>query len=63
MICKACIDYGLLYSVKAGIFSNILYVRNVYLTKTQTYSYETNPSSRQRGYYIRAITARVRLEK
>jgi hypothetical protein len=38
-------------------------MRNVYLTKSQAYSYETNPSSRQRGCYIRTITARVQLKK
>jgi hypothetical protein len=39
----------------------MLYDRNVHLTKSQAHSEETSPSSRQRGCYIRAITARVQL--
>jgi hypothetical protein len=40
---------------KEDIFNNMLYVWNVHLTKGQ----ETNPSSRQRGCYIRFINAGV----
>jgi hypothetical protein len=49
--------------VQKRIFSNMLYVRNVHLTKGQACSYETNLSSRQRGCYIRTIIARVKLKK
>jgi hypothetical protein len=45
------------------IFNNMLYVQYVHSTKGQAYSYETNPFSRQRGRYIRTITARVQLKK
>jgi hypothetical protein len=48
---------------KEEFFINILYVVNVYLTKGQVYSKETNPFSRQRGCYIRTSTARVQLKK
>jgi hypothetical protein len=39
-----------------------MYVRYVHLTKGRAYSKETNPS-RQRGCYIRTITARIQLKK
>jgi hypothetical protein len=58
-----CTDRRLVCSAKGRIFNNMLYVRNVHLTKGQAYSWATNPSSRQRGCYIRTITARVLLKK
>jgi hypothetical protein len=33
LLCKACIDRGLLYSAKARIFNNMLYVLYVHLTR------------------------------
>jgi hypothetical protein len=36
-------------------------VRYVRLMKGQEYSHETNPTSRQRGCYIRTITTRAQL--
>jgi hypothetical protein len=33
------------------------------LEKGKAYSKETNPSSRQRGYYIRTTTVKVQLQK
>jgi hypothetical protein len=41
----------------------LLYVRYVHLTKMKNIHKRQNPSSRQRGCYIRTITARVRLQK
>jgi hypothetical protein len=41
----------------------LLHVRNIHLRKGQAYSWETNPSSRQRECCIRIITARVQLKK
>jgi hypothetical protein len=49
-------------SAKGKNFNNILYVRNIDLTKGQAYSYEKIASSRQRGCYMRTITARAQLE-
>jgi hypothetical protein len=46
---------------KKEFFNSMLYVRNAHLTKGQAYSLETNPSSRQRGCYVRTNTARVHL--
>jgi hypothetical protein len=40
----------------------MLYMRYVHLTKGQAYSQETNASSRQRGCYIRTITAKAQLK-
>jgi hypothetical protein len=37
-------------------------VRYIELTKGQAYSYETNPTSRQRGCSIRIVTTSVQLE-
>jgi hypothetical protein len=53
------------YSAKVGIFNNILlvYGGNLNFTKSKAYSKAANPYSRQRGCYIRTITARVQLEK
>jgi hypothetical protein len=49
-----------LYTVqKEEIFCNMLYVWYIHLTKGQAYSYGANPSSHQRGCYIRIMTARV----
>jgi hypothetical protein len=50
---------GPVHSEQGRIVSNTLYVQNTHLTKGQAYSYETNPSSRQRGCYIRAMTVTV----
>jgi hypothetical protein len=63
MLCKACTDKGLVYSAKGRILKNMVYVRNVHFTKGQAYSWERTPSSRQRGSYIRTITARFQLKK
>jgi hypothetical protein len=52
-----------LCSAKGRIINNMLYVGNVHLTENQAYTYERNPFSRQRGSYIRTITARVQVEK
>jgi hypothetical protein len=41
----------------------MLYVGIIHLTENQAYSVQANPSSRQRGCYIKTITARVRLER
>jgi hypothetical protein len=48
---------------KKRIFSNMLYVRNVRLTEGQSHSYETNPTSRQRGCYIRDYYRKSSVEK
>jgi hypothetical protein len=48
---------------KQEFFSNMLYVRNVHLTKGQAYLQERKPSSRQRGCYKRTITERVQMGK
>jgi hypothetical protein len=61
VFCKACTDTEIVYSAKGRICNNMLYERYVHSTKGQAYSYETNPSSRQRGCYIRTMTARVQL--
>jgi hypothetical protein len=55
MICpvKFVLTEDLCVVQKKEFFNNMLYVRNVHLTKGQTYSLQTNPSSRQRGCYIR----------
>jgi hypothetical protein len=65
MICSAkpVLTEDLCVVQEEEIFNNMLYVRNVHLTKGQAYSYETNPSSRQRGCYIRTIKVRVQLKK
>jgi hypothetical protein len=51
MICSAkpVLTEELCVAQKQEFFNNMLYVRHVYLTKGQTYSKETNTSSRQRG--------------
>jgi hypothetical protein len=61
LLCKACTDRGLVCSATARIFHNMLHVRYVHLTQGQAYTKQTNPSSRQRGRYIRTMTARVQL--
>jgi ACT domain-containing protein len=43
--------------------SSIEAVQYIHLSKSKAYSLKTTPSSRQRGCYIRTITARVQLEK
>jgi hypothetical protein len=50
-------------NAKETISNNMLYVRDVYLTKGHACSQETNPSSRQRGCYVRTIAARIQLKK
>jgi hypothetical protein len=56
-LCKALTNRGLVYSAKARISNNMLYVRYVHLTK------DANPSSNQRGCYIRIMTAMVQFKK
>jgi hypothetical protein len=63
MLYKVWTDRGVVYSAKGRIFNNMLYVRYVHLTKSQAYSQETTPSSRQRGCYIRTMTGRVQLKR
>jgi hypothetical protein len=65
MICsvKPVLTVDLCVVQKEEIFNNMLYVWNVYLTKYQAYSWETNPSSRQRGCYIRTTTVGVQLKR
>jgi hypothetical protein len=63
LLFKACADRGLVYSAEGRVFNNLLYVRYVRLAKDQAYSQQANPSSRQRGCYIRTITARAQLKK
>jgi hypothetical protein len=58
LLCKACTDRGLVYSAKGRILNNMLYVQYIHLKKGQAYS-----SSRQRGYYIRTMTAGVQLKE
>jgi hypothetical protein len=41
----------------------MLYVPYVHFDKGHAYSLETDPFIRQRGCYIRAMTARVQLKK
>jgi hypothetical protein len=62
VLCKAWTDRGLVYSAKGRIFNNMLYVLYMHLTEGQAYSYQTNPSSRQRGCYIKTTTASVQLK-
>jgi hypothetical protein len=38
LLCKACIDRGLMYSAKGRIFNNMLYVRYVHLTSGRAHS-------------------------
>jgi hypothetical protein len=65
MICsvKPVLTEDLCVVQKEEMFNNMLYVWNIHLKKCQAYSWETNPSSRQRGCYIRTITAGVQLKK
>jgi hypothetical protein len=65
MICfaKPVLTEDLYIGAKGRIFNNVLYLRYVHLTKGQAYSYETNPSFRQRGCYIKTMTAKVQLKK
>jgi hypothetical protein len=65
MICtvKPVLTEDLCVVQKEETFNNMLYVWNVHLTKCQACSWETNSSSRQRGCYIRTITAGVQLKK
>jgi hypothetical protein len=59
MLCKAWTDSEFVYSAKGTLFDNVLYKRYVNLMKDEEYSSETNPSSRQRGCYVRTMTAMV----
>jgi hypothetical protein len=63
MICavKPVLTQDLCVVQKQTIFYNMLYVRNVHLTKGREYSKQTNPSSRQRGCYVRTNIERVQL--
>jgi hypothetical protein len=63
LLCKACTDRGLVCSAKGRSFNNMVFVRNIHKTKGQAYSEEGDPSSRQRGSYIRTTTTRVHLKK
>jgi hypothetical protein len=62
LLCNTCTDRGFAYSAQARMYNNQLYLRYAQLTKGQVCSQKTNPSSRQRGSYIRIITARVPLK-
>jgi uncharacterized protein (DUF2132 family) len=48
---------------KIRIFNNMLYVLYVHLAKGQAYPQEITPSSHQRKYYVRTMTARVQSKK
>jgi hypothetical protein len=48
---------------KEEFFNNMLYALQVHLRKGQAYSQETNPSSRQKGCYIKTIRPGVQLKK
>jgi hypothetical protein len=50
------------YSAQGRIFSNMLYVRYAHLATAKPI-HKTNPSSHQRGCYIRTMTTRVQLQK
>jgi hypothetical protein len=53
---------GLYHSAQGRIFNNMLYVRYIHLTKAKPIR-RANPSSHQRGCYIRTTTARVQKKK
>jgi hypothetical protein len=63
MICSATpvLTVNMCLVQKQEVVNNMLYVRNVHMTKGQAYSQQTNPSSRLRGCYIRTNTATVQL--
>jgi hypothetical protein len=63
LFCKACSGKGLAYSAKRRILNGMLYVRNVHLTKGQTYSLMINATSCQDGSYMKTNTARAQLKK
>jgi hypothetical protein len=64
---------GMIWSVKLVLRKDFCVVQEegfsitcymcVHLTKGQAYSYEINPFSRQKGWYIRNITGRVQRGK
>jgi hypothetical protein len=44
LLCKVCTDTGLAYSAQGRIFNNMVYCRNVRLTKGQTLSIRDKPN-------------------
>jgi hypothetical protein len=64
LLCKAWTDRGLVYNAKVRIFSNMLYVRYVHLTKPSIFIKDkpTFSSERMLQCYTRTMTARVQLQ-
>jgi hypothetical protein len=60
---KPVLTRGLVCSTTWEIFNDMLCMRYVHLMKCQACSQETNPSSCQRGSYLRTTTAKVQLKE
>jgi hypothetical protein len=62
LLCRAFTDTGLVYRVKAKIFS-ICYMCDTYTSQSKASSQEKPPISRQTGCYIRTMIAKDSVEK